>query len=173
MTVGWGTDPVSIVQEASEFLGEQDPRLFWRLAEMPPSSFISIDDGRVSFRVAPSLLLNATDLTALAAFPFSLPADRGGLPSLYWQNLRADGLAVNQSSHRTLLGISKPFFDKRSNPPKAAGVAHADFLMDDFAHTLNAIKRPALTNLAIIKHEVTQMAFKRCRMHAPQMCTVR
>jgi len=115
---------------------------------------IAIDDGRASFTGAPSLLLNATDLTALAAFPFSLPVDQGGLTSMYWQNLRADIQSANDSSYRTLLGASKPFFDKRSDPPKAAGVVHAEFLMDDFAHTLRSIKRPALTHLVILKHEV-------------------
>ena len=120
---------------------------------------ISIEEGSVSFRTVPSLLLNATDLMELAAFPFSLPADQGGLPSLHWHNLKADMRAVNESAYRPLLGVSKPFFDKRSDPPLAAGVAHAEFLMDDFAHTLSAIKRPALTHLAILKHEVSQRAF--------------
>jgi len=116
---------------------------------------VSIDDGQLSFEADPALLLNATDLVALAAFPFSLPPEDGGLPSMYWHNIRADIKVANKTGFRTIVSAGKPFFDKRASPPKAAGVATADFLMNDFAHALRSIDVPALTHISVIKHQVS------------------
>lgn len=115
---------------------------------------ISVDDGRGSVVVDPHLLLNSTDLPALAAFPFSIPPDKGGLSSMYWENLRSDIKVANATGYRQVLSAGKPFFDRKADPPKLAGMARADFLMDDFAHALRSIDAPAWTHISIIKHQV-------------------
>jgi hypothetical protein len=117
---------------------------------------ISVDDGRGSVVVDPNMLLNSTDLPALAAFPFSIPPDKGGLSGMYWQNLRSDIQVANETGYRQVLSAGRPFFDRRADPPKLAGMAKADFLMDDFRHAIRSVDVPALTHISIIKHQVSE-----------------
>ena len=137
--------------------------LVWKLM-LPPDGIdkqkcfrkkvnISVDDGTDTFEVEPVFLLNASGLISLAALPFGSPPEKGGISSLYWQDLRRDIKLANDSTYRRVLSVSKPFFDRKSDPPKAAGVVHADFLFDDFVHALRSIDVPALTHLFIVKHE--------------------
>jgi hypothetical protein len=120
---------------------------------------IHADDGRGSVTVDAKLLLNSTDLLALAAFPFTMPTDKGGLSSMYWQNLKPDiqVAEANQTAYRQVLSAGKPFFDRNTDPPKVAGMAMADFLMDDFLYALRSLDVPAWTYISIIKHEVSEL----------------
>jgi uncharacterized coiled-coil protein SlyX len=112
---------------------------------------IPIDGGHFYLKADPSFLINATDIFALAAFP---PQENGGLPSpAYWQNMRADIKLGNDTIYRKLLSVSKPFYDKQSDPPRVAGVAQADFSMDDFSHAFRSIDLPSSTNIFILKHK--------------------